>query len=59
MLSFLERIVKELSCFHNKGATFVRTIHGDEINMYGGKRSIWKCNSCQTTLFSKYVDTPP
>lgn len=59
MVNFLQRIVRELSCFHNHGATFVRNIYGDEINVYGGKRSIWKCNNCQANLFSKYLDTPP
>lgn len=39
--SFLGRLL----CKH-AFVIFVRNIHGDEINQYGGKRSIWKCCFC-------------
>lgn len=34
------------SCSHAAGFEFVRNIYGDEINMLGGKRSVWRCSKC-------------
>jgi RNase P subunit RPR2 len=35
---------KRLFCKHDY--VFVRNIHGDEINLTNGKRSIWECKKC-------------
>lgn len=34
------------TCSHAAGFGFVRNIYGDEINQWGGNRSIWMCNRC-------------
>ena len=36
--------LKSLFCSHR--FEFVRNIYGDEINGWGGKRSIWRCAKC-------------
>lgn len=42
----MRNLIKRLFCRHSDGTTFVRNIHGDEINMTGGKRSEWRCKRC-------------
>ena len=42
---------KSLFCKHEY--EFVCNIFGDQINYYGGKRSIWKCKKCGNV---KYMD---
>jgi hypothetical protein len=37
--------VRRLFCKHPE-SYFVRNIHGDEINEWGGNRSLWRCRSC-------------
>ncbi len=39
-MEFLQR----LFCKHD--FSHLRNIYGDEINMAGGNRSIWKCTKC-------------
>lgn len=34
------------SCSHAAGFEFVRNLYGDQINEWGGKRSVWRCRSC-------------
>jgi hypothetical protein len=45
-MSFLKR----LFCRHTAGAIFVRNLYGDEINEYGGMRSVWRCKRCDARL---------
>jgi hypothetical protein len=40
MVMFLRR----LFCAHR--FEFVRNIYGDQINSWGGKRSLWQCAHC-------------
>lgn len=42
----MRNLIKRLFCRHSDGTTFVRNIHGDEINTTGGKRSEWRCKRC-------------
>lgn len=32
--------------FHTHHFEWVRNIYGDEINSFGGKRSLWACSAC-------------
>ena len=44
---------KFLKCYHEQeDLVFIRNIHGDEINHYGGYRSIWFCTKCDSTVYS-------
>ena len=36
---------------------FVRNIYGDEINLCGGYRSIWKCKKCGKIEYRKNLQT--
>jgi hypothetical protein len=36
--------LKRIFCAHSY--TFVRNVYGDEINLLGGKRSVWRCTKC-------------
>lgn len=39
--------IKQLLCNHiEHHLEFIRNIHGDEIYLAGGKRSIWRCTNC-------------
>ena len=38
------KIIRRLFCRHEY--KFVRNIYGDEINLWGGKRSVWRCHKC-------------
>ena len=40
----------KLWCKH-ESQKFIRNIHGDEINLAGGKRSLWICNKCGKPVF--------
>jgi len=42
---WLKNWVKSLFCAHRYA--FVRNVYGDEINMLGGKRSVWRCSKCR------------
>lgn len=37
---------------------WIRNIHGDRINILGGKRSEWMCRDCGTTVLGKYLFHP-
>lgn len=40
-------------CPHRrKDLSFIRNLHGDEINNYYPCRSMWYCNKCNTTIFT-------
>lgn len=48
--------LKQLRCKHQ--FEFVYNLHGDVINLHGGKRSAWHCPQCAKTLYrDNYV--PP
>jgi hypothetical protein len=50
----MRKWLKKLFCKHK--FRFMRNIHGDEIIERGGKRSIWACECCRTTIArDKYV----
>ena len=44
----MKTFIKQLLCSHSHDE-FIRNIHGDEINVYNGKRSIWRCTKCDHT----------
>lgn len=48
---------KRLLCRHDH-SEFVRNIHGDEINVYDGKRSIWRCTKCKHTKAKGHLFDP-
>lgn len=39
-------------CLHRR-QTFCRNIYGDEINLAGGNRSIWRCERCKHYRYHK------
>lgn len=39
------KIIKRLFCAHR--FEFVRNLYGDQINSWGGKRSLWVCFACE------------
>jgi hypothetical protein len=41
--------LKSLACPHV--FTFYRNVYGDEINLLGGSRSIWRCIHCGREKF--------
>jgi len=41
----LRAFIKRLTCKHPY-PVFIRNVYGDEINLLGGKRSIWRCDQC-------------
>jgi hypothetical protein len=45
--------VRQLFCRHRW--TWVRNIHGDEINLRGGKRSVWWCHKCHKEEFREQL----
>lgn len=45
MMNKLRGFFQRLFCRH-QSAAFMRNIHGDEINLCGGKRSVWRCTAC-------------
>jgi hypothetical protein len=49
--------LKRLFCRH-QAVAFVRNIYGDEINEWGGKRSIWKCKRCGAAVPEAYLNQP-
>lgn len=55
--TFIERNgYMRLFCKHlDNPLLFVRNIMGDEINMFNGARSIWKCPDCGKLIFRPYV----
>lgn len=48
-------MIKRLACKHEW--EFVRNIYGDEINLYGGRRSVWRCGRCGKAKLSKSLYT--
>lgn len=40
---------KKYKCHHDY--VFVRNLYGDEINYYGGYRSVWQCKTCGNIKF--------
>lgn len=45
--------IKQLFCRHNY--VFLRNVYGDEINLLGGKRSIWICTKCSILTFRRQL----
>lgn len=41
--------IRRLFCRHRE-FDFVRNIYGDEINLCGGKRSLWRCKGCGSAV---------
>jgi len=39
------KFFKKLLCGHDN-VRFERNLYGDLINLFGGKRSLWKCDDC-------------
>lgn len=39
------KFIKRLRCKH-LNTEFLRNLHGDEIHLWNGKRSIWTCQDC-------------
>jgi hypothetical protein len=53
---FLHWLFSGLFCDHKGWAhIFVRNIHGDEINMVGGYRSVWRCDHCNAEFLESYL----
>lgn len=50
----LFNLLSMLFCSH-RHIEFVRNIHGDEINERGGKRSLWNCLNCKTSVAKGYL----
>ena len=48
LLKDIYRVVRSLFCSHVGINAFVRNIYGDEINEFGGDRSLWYCPVCKT-----------
>lgn len=47
----IKNILKSTFCNHsNHTHTFIRNIHGDEINQYNA-RSIWMCDNCKKLIY--------
>ena len=53
MLGFIKR----LFCRHE--LEFNRNIHGDEINLSGGKRSVWWCTKCDAVVLKSELWAHP
>jgi len=49
--------ITRLFCKHEK-QRWIRNIHGDEINLCGGKRSVWRCEKCGNILWHDKLYTP-
>lgn len=45
MLGFLRRFFKVMFCRHN--FEYWRPIYGDEINVSGGHRAMYRCTKCE------------
>ena len=50
-------LLSRLTCNHAY-VVFRRNIHGDEINMTNGKRSVWSCCFCGSTRLEPELYTP-
>lgn len=44
MIAAIKLLWKQWSCKHEP--KFVRNIHGDQIELYGYNRSLWRCSKC-------------
>lgn len=42
-----------LFCRHDY--VFVRNLYGDQINVFGGARSIWQCSKCNKEQWRDYL----
>jgi len=50
------KLSKKLFCRHlNYPLKFLSNIHGDNINIFNGKRSIWQCENCGKIIFRYYL----
>lgn len=39
--------LRRLFCRHQgRNPAFVHSLYGDQINSWGGKRSVWRCDRC-------------
>lgn len=51
-------IFQRLRCRHAE-LRFVRNLYGYEINLSGGKRSVWECRACEKYMYhTVLVDRP-
>ena len=50
-MNWLRKFIQKFGCEHDY--IFVRNIYGDEINQYGGYRSLWQCMKCGKYMYSK------
>lgn len=57
-MNYWARKLRRLLCRHTGGVAFVRNIYGDEINSWGGKRSLWACKRCGRLLASARLNPP-
>ena len=48
----VRRFARQVSLFFclHPNLKFVRNIYGDEINVWSGNRSIWRCRRCGRTV---------
>lgn len=51
MFTKVAAFFSRLFCRHEGTLSFVRNIHGDEINHLGGRRSEWKCSHCDRYVY--------
>jgi len=49
---------KRLFCRQQRVVSFVRNVYGDEINVLGGCRSLWRCKRCGAVLREKLLNPP-
>jgi hypothetical protein len=48
--------IKNWLCDHKGWALmFIRNVHGDEINLMNGKRSVWECSHCHRLVYKDYL----
>jgi len=45
---------KRFFCRHAE-RRFIRNIYGDEINHFGGKRSLWRCLRCGAVVTGDFL----
>ena len=47
-------LMKRIFCEHHR-TMFLRNFYGDEINLFGGKRSVWFCESCGKQMLKEQL----
>ncbi len=53
-MGYRVKLLKKLFCKHTT-LTFIRNIHGDEINMLNGTRSEWRCCECGKIIHKPFL----